>query len=118
MLIGEYIVKRIVRDLKPADIQTILDDTKMIEKLELFFKALGDGSRIKILLALSTGRLSVQALEDITGMSQSATSHQLKILKMQNWVKSEKIGKFVFYSLCDSHTKRIIEQAMSHMNHE
>jgi len=105
-------------EIPSVDIQTLMVDGTMVEKLEQFFKVLGDSSRIKILVALSTGRLSVQALADITGMSQSATSHQLKLLKMQNWVKSEKIGKYVFYSLCDRHTKGIIAQAMSHMNHK
>lgn len=104
-------------DETAIDIQELMNNTDMVDKLEQFFKVLGDGSRIKILVALSTGRLSVQALADVTGVSQSATSHQLKLLKMQNWVKSEKIGKYVFYSLCDRHTKGIIAQAMSHMNH-
>lgn len=84
----------------------------------LFFKVLGDPTRMKIILELATGPLCVNDLTKALEMEQSAISHQLKILKEAKVVKSKKIGKNVFYSFDDDHVEKIISIAIEHINHK
>ena len=80
-----------------------------------FFKIFGDTTRIRILSALFITEMCVCDLSEILGVSQSAMSHQLKILRQAGLVKFRKEGKSVFYSLKDEHVKQIIDTGISHI---
>lgn len=84
----------------------------------LFFKVLGDSTRMKIILALREGPLCVNDLTKKLNMEQSAVSHQLRTLKDAKVIKSKKSGKNVFYSFDDYHVEQIMELAIEHINHK
>ncbi|WP_304507111.1 ArsR/SmtB family transcription factor [Anaerotignum sp.] len=83
-----------------------------------FFKVFGDVTRIRILQSLLTGEKNVTELADLLDISQSAISHQLRVLRQNNLVKYRKEGKTVFYSLDDEHVQTILEQGMVHIRHK
>lgn len=93
------------------------DDDQLIDLAELF-KVFGDSTRIKILSALSGGELCVCDISTAVGMTSSAVSHQLKILKSAQLVSFRREGKTVFYSLADSHVNTMLEQGLEHINEE
>ena len=80
-----------------------------------FFKNFADTTRIRILTALDRGELCVCELSEQLSMTDSAVSHQLKILKSADLVRSERRGKHIIYSLADGHVKDIIEKAIEHI---
>ncbi|MDT9547206.1 MAG: metalloregulator ArsR/SmtB family transcription factor [Chlorobium phaeovibrioides] len=82
------------------------------------FKALGEGSRMSILNALLRSELCVCDLTLILNMSQSAVSHQLRVLRGARIVKSRKEGKNVYYSLDDRHISMLIETGFEHVREE
>lgn len=79
------------------------------------FKVFGDSTRIRILFVLFEAEVCVCDLAQALHMTQSAISHQLKILKNSRLVKSRREGKSVFYSLADSHVRTIIDQGREHI---
>ena len=87
-----------------------------IGRLSELFKTFGDSTRIRILTALSKQELCVCDIADLLGMSQSAISHQLRLLKQQALVKFRRDGKTVFYSLSDSHVYTILAQGLQHVS--
>ncbi|MCM1128027.1 MAG: metalloregulator ArsR/SmtB family transcription factor [Lachnospiraceae bacterium] len=93
---------------------------KMPEEDELYdlaelFKVFGDSTRIRILYVLFEAEVCVCDLAEALNMTQSAISHQLKILKQNKLVKSRREGKSVFYSLADNHVRTIIAQGREHI---
>lgn len=78
------------------------------------FKILGDQTRLKIVLALSKQELCVLDIATVLGMSESAISHQLRLLKTLRLVRQRKEGKMVFYSLDDEHIEDLIMVASRH----
>ena len=86
----------------------------LIDMAELF-KVFGDSTRIRILFVLSSAEVCVCDLARVLNMTQSAISHQLRILKQSQLVKSRRDGKSVFYSLADDHVYRIINQGFEHI---
>ena len=91
------------------------DDETLYDLAELF-KVFGDSTRIKILYALFEAELCVCDISKLLGLTQSAVSHQLRVLKGSRLVKFRKDGKTVFYSLADDHVRKIIAQGMEHVN--
>ena len=79
------------------------------------FKVFGDSTRIRILFVLFEKDVCVCDLAATLNMTQSAISHQLKILKQNKLVKGRREGKSVFYSLADDHVRTIIEQGIDHI---
>lgn len=79
------------------------------------FKVFGDSTRIRILFVLFEAEVCVCDLAEALHMTQSAISHQLKILKNSRLVKSRREGKSVFYSLADSHVRTMIDQGLEHI---
>jgi len=79
------------------------------------FKIFGDATRIRIMFVLFTEELCVCDIAKSLDMTQSAISHQLRILKQARLVKSRRAGKTIFYSLADAHVKGIFYQAMEHI---
>lgn len=86
-----------------------------IRELSDFFKVFGDMTRIKILCVLFQAELCVCDLAEVVGMTQSAVSHQLRILKQMKLVKNRREGKTVFYSLADGHIQSILNQGIEHI---
>ncbi|MGB1360962.1 MAG: ArsR/SmtB family transcription factor [Alphaproteobacteria bacterium] len=82
------------------------------------FKLLGDKSRLSIVIACMEGKKSVSEIIEITGLSQSLISHNLKPLRENRILKSEKDGKFQFYSIDDNHIKHIINDLAHHILEE
>ena len=81
-----------------------------------FFKILGDSTRISILFAIDGEPLCVCDIAELLGMTKSAVSHQLKVLRQSNLITYKKSGKNVFYTLADDHVRDIIEKALEHIN--
>ncbi len=89
---------------------------KTLYDLAELFKVFGDSTRIKILYALFEAELCVCDISKLLGLTQSAVSHQLRVLKGSRLVKFRREGKTVFYSLADGHVRKIIAQGMEHVN--
>jgi ArsR family transcriptional regulator, lead/cadmium/zinc/bismuth-responsive transcriptional repressor len=89
----------------------------VVERLSGTFKVLGDQTRIKLLYALSKHELCVCDLAAILGMSRSAVSHQLRVLRDSRLVKYRKAGKMAYYSLDDRHVLNLFEQGLEHVAH-
>ena len=81
-----------------------------------FFRLFGDTTRIQILCALFDREFAVGELAEKLNMTQSAISHQLKILKQGRLVRNRREGRAVFYALADEHVKTIIHQGMEHIS--
>ena len=79
------------------------------------FKLFADKTRIKILYSLFESELCVCAISELLGMSQSAVSHQLKVLKDGNLVGNRREGKTIYYFLADEHVRTIIGQGYEHL---
>jgi len=88
---------------------------KIMLKVSTLFKVLSDPTRIKIIYLLKDSNLSVNEIKDILNMTQSAVSHQLRVLKDTNLVKYERSGKNVIYKLADNHVYEIFNQAIEHV---
>lgn len=97
-----------VKDRMPAE-ETLYD-------LAELFKVFGDSTRIKILWALDEAEMCVCDIAVLLNMTQSAISHQLRVLKQNKMVKSRKDGKVVYYSLDDEHVRQIFDQGLIHIN--
>lgn len=93
------------------------NDMNSLDKSVNIFKALGDNTRLKIVEALIEKDANVNSLVVMLGMTQSAISHQLKILKLNGIIKSERKGKEVYYSLDDSHIETIVRSVIEHTSH-
>lgn len=98
---------KIVNEQMPAE-------EELYDLAELF-KVFGDSTRIRILFVLFEAEVCVCDLAEALHMTQSAISHQLKILKNSKLVKSRREGKSVFYSLADAHVRTMIAQGREHI---
>ena len=105
-VIHDEVVSR-VRQIVPED-ETLFD-------LAELFKVFGDSTRIKILWALDTSEMCVCDLAYLLNMTQSAISHQLRVLKQAKLVKNRRDGKIIYYSLDDEHVRQIIDQGLVHI---
>ncbi|XCP86286.1 metalloregulator ArsR/SmtB family transcription factor [Roseburia hominis] len=88
---------------------------EQVKDLADFFKVFADTTRIRILCVLLQSEMCVCDLAEVLGMTQSAISHQLRLLKQMKLVKNRREGKTVFYSLADGHIQTIINQGMEHI---
>lgn len=94
--------------------KTILPQKRLNTLVEMF-KAISDNTRTKILLALKDGELCVCDLSLVLGLSLSAVSHQLRILRGLRLVKYRSESRMVFYSLTDKHIIKLIEEGIKHI---
>lgn len=97
--------------------ETMPEETQLYDLAELF-KIFGDSTRIRILFVLFEAEVCVCDLAEVLQMTQSAISHQLRILKQNKLVKSRREGKSIFYSLADDHVRSIINQGREHIEEE
>ena len=95
-----------------TDMNNYAENTDILYKLADLFKVFGDPTRIRILNALSQTEMCVQDIADRLSMTQSAISHQLRILKQSELVKFRRDGKTIYYSLADDHVATIMAQGM------
>ena len=104
------------------------DHTKRLEQLQLqmptedslqrlteLFKSFGDGTRMKILYALSLSDMCVCAIAELLGMEQSAISHQLKKLRQAKLVSSRREGRTIYYMLDDDHVRELVAVGFAHL---
>lgn len=103
------IVTRVLAGMPPED--------ELLDLAELF-KVFGDTTRMKILYVLFASEMCVCDIAEILNISQSAISHQLRIIKQAKLVKNRRDGKTVFYSLADEHVKVIIGMAKEHLEED
>ncbi len=95
-----------------------MPDPETVEQLADFFKIFGDGTRVRIMLALDAGEMCVCDISETLGMSMSAVSHQLRMLRDAHLVTSRREGRSIYYSLCDDHVKTVLETALEHVGEE
>lgn len=107
--IHEDTVAEVRKKRMPADIT---------DSLQRLYKVLGDATRLSILQALLISEMCVCDIAAALGMSQSAVSHQLRVLKGARLVKNRKDGKQVYYSLDDDHITQLLEIGLEHINHQ
>ena len=101
-------------DVVKAVKEKMPDDDDLYDLAEIF-KVFGDSTRIKILYVLFEAEMCVCDIAQLLNMTQSAISHQLRILKQSKLVKNRREGKAVFYSLADDHVRTIINQGREHI---
>lgn len=99
-----------------ARLRAEMPEEEALYDLAELFKVFGDSTRIKILYALFEAELCVGDLAQLLEMSQTAVSHQLRVLRTNKLVKGRKEGKIVFYSLADDHVRTILDQGMEHVD--
>ena len=92
-----------------------MPDENTVYELADFFKIFGDSTRMSILFAIDGEPMCVCDIAELLGMTKSAVSHQLKILRQSDLIKYRKSGKNVFYTLADDHVRDIIEKAFEHI---
>ncbi|NMB95869.1 MAG: winged helix-turn-helix transcriptional regulator [Clostridiaceae bacterium] len=92
-------------------------DESNAKKLAEIFKVLGDPTRIKILYVLSRTEMCVCDIADVLDMTQSAISHQLRLLRTMKLVKYRRDGKSAIYSLDDDHILQLFNQGIEHIQH-
>ena len=109
-----YATKAIHKDVVKR-VKKTMPKEEIIYDLADFFKILGDTTRMRILSALFQEEMCVYDIANLLKMTQSAISHQLRVLKQGRFVKHRKEGKIVYYSLEDEHIKHIVEQGMIHI---
>ena len=95
-----------------------LPTDELLCDLSDLFKLFGDTTRIKILFSLFESEMCVCAIAELLGMTQSAISHQLRILKDANLVGNRREGKTVYYYLSDDHVRAIVAQGCEHLSEE
>lgn len=102
------------RDVVNKVLEGMPEDEVLYDLAELF-KVFGDTTRVKILYALASSEMCVCDIAALLNMSQSAISHQLRVLKQSRLVKYRRQGKVVYYSLDDEHVQRIFDQGLLHV---
>lgn len=107
-----------VHEDKVEQVQSTLPNEDTLSRLADLFKVFGDGTRIRILYVLFEAEVCVCDLAKLLGMTQSAVSHQLRILKQAHLVKSRRDGKTIFYSLADEHVRTLLQQGTDHINED
>lgn len=106
MYVNEKILKTIDEKVPPLE---------ELQDLAEFFKVFGDETRLRILYVLLCSEMCVYDIAAVLSMSQSAISHQLRVLKQMDLVKNRREGKAVFYSLADDHIVTILSQGLNHI---
>lgn len=96
-------------------VSNIMPDEEVLYECAELLKNFGDSTRIRIIFVLSQSEMCVCDIAKLLGMTQSAISHQLRVLKQARLVKSRRDGKTIYYSIADSHVRTIFYHAMEHV---
>lgn len=102
------------KDIVERVAKVMPDEGVLYDAAELL-KVFGDSTRIRIIFVLCQSELCVCDIADLLGMTQSAISHQLRVLKQARLVNARRDGKTIYYSLCDAHVQKIFYCAMEHV---
>ena len=105
--VHEHPDMKVLREMMPPE--------ERLDDLAELYKIFGDTTRVKILYALLEAEMCVCDIAGLLSMTQSAISHQLRVLKQTKLVKSRRAGKTVFYSLADDHIHTILNQGLEHV---
>lgn len=89
-----------------------------VEEASLIFKALADPTRIRLLFLLSEEECSVGHIAEVLGLSQSAVSHQLSLLRSLRLVKARREGRTIYYTCDDEHVVKLLHQTIHHVEHD
>lgn len=92
-----------------------ISDRETLEQIAELFKAFGDPTRVQILSNLQRGEMCVSDIAEAVELSQSAVSHQLRILKQMHLIKFRREGKNIIYFLADDHVRTILEMGLEHV---
>jgi len=98
-----------------ARVRAAMIGTRQVDRLAETFRALGDPTRVRILDALSRDELCVCDVATLIGVSESAVSHQLRLLRSLRLVRARREGRMVFYALDDDHILTLFEQGLRHV---
>lgn len=98
-----------------TEVEETMPPEEEMQDLAEFFRVFGDSTRLKILYVLRYSEMCVLDIANLLGMTQSAISHQLRILKQMDLVKNRREGKTIFYALADSHIVTILSQGLDHI---
>lgn len=101
-----------------ADVRNFINDQDLLDFISQIFKALSDPTRLKIIYALSKKDLCVSDICELLSMSQSSISHQLALLRHQQLIKVNRVGRMAIYSLDDGHVLSIFAQGKNHAEHK
>jgi len=96
----------------------LLKNEELLRHVAEFFNVLSDETRLKIINSLMDDEKTVSEIVLTVGISQSAVSHQLRLLRQFGIVKYRKVGKYVYYSIDDEHVEKVINQAFEHIEHK
>ncbi len=107
----------IIHEERVRSAKTCLINDAAAAGLAETFQALADPTRVRLISALLNGELCVYDLAALLGMSQSAVSHQLRLLRNLHLVKNRKMGRTVFYSLDDEHIRDLFQRGLEHYKH-
>lgn len=111
----EYCDETCIHEEVIDDVAQKMPSDEVLCDLAELFKVFGDSTRVKILYALFEREMCVCDIAELISMTQSAVSHQLRILKQSRLVKGRRDGKSVLYSLDDDHIQMIFNQALAHI---
>jgi DNA-binding transcriptional ArsR family regulator len=98
-----------------AAARAVLPDAQTVDAATTLLKVVADPTRLRLLSALQAAELCVCDLAVVAGISESATSHQLRLLRGQRVVTSRRVGRTVYYRLLDAHVTALIESALDHV---
>ena len=111
----ELCERRIIHEDRLGIAREYLQSYKELESMSDLFKAMADPGRLKILLALSGQEMCVCDLAALLGVSESAASHQIRILRTMNLVKNRRDGQVLYYRLVDDHVMQLADVARDHV---
>lgn len=100
----------------PEQVLAVMPDEERLYDLAELFKVFGDTTRIRILYALFESQMCVCDIAQVLNMTQSAISHQLRVLKQARLVRNRREGKQIYYFLADDHVRTILGQGMDHID--
>jgi ArsR family transcriptional regulator len=105
----------VIHEAVVKQVQAQMPGEESLYDLAELFKVFGDSTRIRILWALEVAELCVCDIAYLLNMTQSAISHQLRILKQAKLVRSRRAGKIMYYTLDDEHVRQIFDQGLTHI---
>ena len=114
-MIEDICERRIIHEDRLAKARALLPRQIDIEGMSDLFKAMADSGRVQILMALDAQEMCVCDLAALLGVSESAASHQMRILRNMNLVKNRREGQVLYYRLVDDHVMQLIRVAHDHV---
>lgn len=101
--------------LASSELQVLLEDQELMAELADFFAVFGDMTRVRILALLRTGPMNVGQLAEQLDMSDSAVSHQLRVLKSNDLLRTRRDGRYIYYRISDEHVNTIFDMGLRHL---